>query len=140
MDWSTRPRVVLDANVFVSGIVWGGNPEKVLKLWQGGEFWLFISPSNLLEILEVLSRFKVQPEIIRKLKISIENHATKVVPRSRFKICRDPKDNQYLNLCFDCRADYLVTGDKDLLVLKEFKETKILNPKKFLTASRLPTR
>jgi len=132
MDWSTKLRVVLDSNVFVSGIVWGGNPEKVLKLWREAKFRLFISPSGLLEILGVLSRFKVPVEMIDEFKFLIENHATKVIPRSRFYVCRDTKDNQYLNLSYECQADYLVTGDHDLLALKKFKKTKILKPKEFL--------
>ncbi|MFC1790063.1 putative toxin-antitoxin system toxin component, PIN family [Patescibacteria group bacterium] len=133
MSWSIKPRVVLDANVFVSGIVWQGNPGRVLQGWLKDNFRLFISPSTLLEILTVLARFEIPPKIIQGFKPLIENQASKVIPKTKFKICRDPKDNQYLNLVYACQADYLVTGDKDLLILEEFEGTKILTPKQFLT-------
>lgn len=132
MSLLTKPRVVLDSNIFVSAIVWGGNPEKVLNLWLEEEFILFISPKILLEILMVLAKFQIPAGLIGKIKSLIENHAEKIIPKSDFKACRDPKDNLFLNLCFDCRADYLVTGDKDLLSLKKFKGTKILKPQEFL--------
>lgn len=132
MALSTKPRVVLDTNVFVSGIVWDGNPEKVLNLWLQEKFTLFISPAVLLEILAVLAKFKLPASLINQFKDLLENHAEKVIPHSRFNLCRDPKDNQFLNLCFACRADYLVSGDKDLLALRVFKGTKILKPREFL--------
>ena len=133
MTLSIKPRVVLDTNVFISGLVWGGNPGKVLNLWLQEKFILFVSPAILLEILTVLAKFQVPANLISQFKDLLENHAEKVIPRSRFTICRDPKDNQFLNLCFACRADYLVSGDKDLLALKTFKGTKILKPKDFLS-------
>lgn len=132
MSLLTKPRVVLDSNVFVSAIVWGGNPQKVLNLWLQEKFALFISPEILLEILEVMAKFQIPPGLIWQLKILIESHAQRVIPKSNFKICRDPKDNKFLNLCFDCKADYLVSGDKDLLAIRKFKKTGILKPKEFL--------
>lgn len=132
MALSIKPRVVLDSNVFVSGLVWGGNPGKVLDCWLQEKFTLFISPAILLEILTVLSKFKVPSALIKQFKDLLENHAEKIIPHSHFTVCRDPKDNQFLNLCLACRADYLVSGDKDLLALKSFKGTKILKPREFL--------
>lgn len=132
MPLSTRLRVVLDSNIFVSAIVWGGNPGEVINLWLQEKFILFVSPEIILEILTVLAKFQAPIVLIEQFKDLIENHVEKIVPKSDFRICRDSKDNQFLNLCFDCRADYLVTGDKDLLSLKKFKRTKILKPKEFL--------
>lgn len=132
MNLSTEPRVVLGSNIFVSAIVWNGVPEKVIDLWLEDKFTLYISPEILLETLLVLNKFQVPEKIVSRLKVLIETHAEKFVPKSNFAICRDKKDNKFLNLCFDCQASYLVTGDKDLLVLKKFKNTKIVSPKKFL--------
>ena len=52
-------------------------------------------------------------------------------------ICRDPKDNMFLELAFEIDADFLVSGDKDLLILAEFNDTKIVKPNDFLTRSDL---
>lgn len=52
--------------------------------------------------------------------------------RSEIKLCRDPKDNFLLSLAVDGKADYLLTGDNDLLVLKTIEETKIMKISRFL--------
>jgi putative PIN family toxin of toxin-antitoxin system len=132
MNSLTKPRVVLDTNVFISAIVWGGNPEKVLNLWLQDKISLFVSPETLLEILEVLAKFQIPAETINGLRELIESHAQKIIPVSNFKVCHHHKDNKFLNLALDCRANYLITGDKDLLTLGTFKQTKILKPKNFL--------
>ncbi|MFN4212450.1 MAG: putative toxin-antitoxin system toxin component, PIN family [Microgenomates group bacterium] len=60
----------------------------------------------------------------------------KINPPPQINICRDKKDNQILNLCFTGKANYLITEDKDLLILKKFKNTKIVAPKRFLKIKR----
>ena len=51
---------------------------------------------------------------------------------SRIELCRDPKDNKFLELAADGQADYLITGDQDLLVLHPFQATQIFTPAQFL--------
>ena len=106
MRLSIRPLVVIDTNVFLSAYVWGGIPKQVIKLWQNGRFNLLYSPEA--------------------------ERAKKIIPSEKVSLCRDPKDNQFLELCLAASADYLVTGDKDLLVLKKFQQTQIFSPKQFL--------
>lgn len=55
-----------------------------------------------------------------------------VVTTSRIETCRDPKDDKFLELCVDGRADALVTGDADLLVLSPFQGIKVVGPSAFL--------
>lgn len=55
-----------------------------------------------------------------------------VITTTRVSDCRDPKDNKFLELAIDGKADYIVTGDKDLLVLNPFRKIPILSPKEFL--------
>ncbi|MBI5465548.1 putative toxin-antitoxin system toxin component, PIN family, partial [Candidatus Gottesmanbacteria bacterium] len=62
----------------------------------------------------------------------IDQGAILVHPKSKVEICRHSKDNLLLEACLEGNADYLVTGDKDLLVLKTFKTTRILAPAQFL--------
>jgi uncharacterized protein len=56
-----------------------------------------------------------------------------VKPTTPITICRDPKDNMFLELAQEVGADYLITGDNDLLVLKEFSGCKIVKPSEFIT-------
>ncbi|MDI6689943.1 MAG: putative toxin-antitoxin system toxin component, PIN family [Actinomycetota bacterium] len=51
-------------------------------------------------------------------------------------MCRDPEDDKFIDVALAAKADYLVTGDKDLLVLKNYRGVKILKPKEFLALMR----
>ena len=130
----TKLRVVVDTNVFVSGLVWGGNPRKVIKKWLQGKFLLLLSPFLLTEIILVLKRFGFTREDLQKLRYILERNSLKFFPKRKTTLCRDPKDNQILDLCLVGKADYLVTGDKDLLEIKKFHRTKIVLLKEFLEA------
>ena len=132
MRLSTRPLVVIDTNVFLSAYLWGGTPNQVIKLWQSGRFNLLYSPEALFELVSLLAVFKFDPDRIKKIKQEIEERAKKIIPSEKVTLCRDPKDNQFLELCLAASADYLITGDKDLLVLKKFQQTQIFSPKQFL--------
>ena len=132
MRLSIRPLVVIDTNVFLSAYVWGGIPKQVIKLWQNGRFNLLYSTEALFELVSLLAVFKFDPDRIKKIKQEIEERAKKIIPSEKVTLCRDPKDNQFLELCLAASADYLITGDKDLLVLKKFQQTQIFSPKQFL--------
>lgn len=132
MNWSTKLRVVVDTNVFISGLLWGGNPGKILNLWLWGKFNLLMSPYLCFEILDVYQKFDNPSQDTEKLRLYLETKTIKIIPKKKVRVCRDPKDNQILTLCWVGQADFLITGDKDLLSLKEFKNTKIVKPKEFL--------
>lgn len=132
MGLSANSRVVLDTNVLISAFLWGGKPGTIIKKWRNSFFLLLISPfilgelANFLEISQIES--KERGLIINELKTK----SIKIIPSRKTNICRDKSDNKILDLCFSGRADFLVTGDKDLLVLKQYQSTKILTPTKFL--------
>lgn len=135
-------RVVLDANVIVSA-AFGGRPlQTVVKAFH---HVVFLSPSVKQELLllpEELA-FKLSLDQKTKLKRLIKvliHKATLVIPQKQLYICRDPKDNAHLSLCLFARADYLVTGDSDLLSIQKdllkqagLSNLNILTPKKFLS-------
>ena len=82
------------------------------------------------ELLEVSARPKLKKFFTtddKKLILNIiERYADYVIVTSEVDLCRDPKDNFLLALAKDSNADFLITGDKDLLVLKKFEETQIV--------------
>lgn len=136
-------RAVVDTNQFVSGsITRRGNPRKLLLAWRGAAFTLVISQEQRAEIAEVLSR----PEICQKYDVSerereallrrIDRTAAEVNPRRRPAIpVRDAKDEKILALALAGRADYLVTGDEDLLVLRDdprLGKLKVVTAREFL--------
>lgn len=133
MTLLTKPKVVIDTNVFISGLLYGGNSGKILELFKNDRLILLISPQTHSELLTKLPKFNLSVEFINKQNILIQTKASKILTKTKVVICRDPKDNMFLELCLAGKADYLITGDKDLLSLKSFKKTVILTPKQFLT-------
>jgi len=88
------------------------------------------------EFLEVVSRPKFKKFFsdidLKKLTESINEHADFIDVKAQVDICRDKKDNFLPALCEDGKADYLLTGDEDLLVLKKFKGTSIIKIAEYL--------
>ena len=125
--------VVVDTNVFVSAFIWGGQPGIVVKKWLKGKFILLLSPFLLSEIILVLARFGFSQRDLQKIRHILEDNSLKNFPKKEVKLCRDKKDNQILDHCLAGKADFLVTGNKDLLTIKRFHQTQILTPREFLT-------
>lgn len=128
-------KVVLDSNIFISGIIFGGNPRKIIDLIVEGKIRLCISSDILMEIQEVLERdkFGFSPDITRQIIIEIESLSELLVPGRRHAVVRrDPDDNIIIDCAMEAHADYIITGDEDLLSIKEYKKIKIINPGEFL--------
>jgi len=132
MSLSIKQRVVIDSNVLISAILWGGKPGIIIKDWRKNLFILLISPFILAEVASFLEDYGVEHNEREKTIDEFKNKSIKIIPPRKVHICHDQKDNQVLDLCLAGRADYLITGDKDLLVLKKFKVTRIVNPDIFL--------
>jgi uncharacterized protein len=137
------PRVVIDTNLFVSGAISPrGLPHQLLQAWRTGTFTLLISAEQRGEVQEVLSR----PEIARRYNLSdeakahllflIDTLALQAPLRQRLPIhVRDPKDDHLLAAALGGKADYLVTGDADLLTLDrdpKLPNLRILSVRSFL--------
>lgn len=132
MIWSSKPKVVIDTNVFVSGLLFDGNPGKILEAVKDKRLELVISPEIEVEILEKLEKFGLVNEQIKSWKQLLENTANLVIPQRNIQASRDPDDNKFLAAASEAKAEFLVTGDKDLLVLGSFKKTAIITPKQML--------
>ena len=119
-------RIVIDTNVFISFLI-SNSYSKLDKHLQANKVRIIFSDELLNEFLEVISRPKLKKLISEKeiyyLLDNIQYHADFVEVTSPVNVCRDKKDNFLLALCADGKADYLITGDDDLLVLKKFKKT-----------------
>ena len=129
-------RLVVDTNVFISSLLSG--PMMRLARIAFTDHTLLYSVEQLVELKEVMSRRKIRARIIKgnqeELITSLWVHAELVPVRSSVRICRDPDDDHFLALSVDGLADILITGDKDLLVLKKFNKTRIITPGEFMAA------
>jgi len=124
-----RLRVVLDTNVLVSALLFPGVTSRLVSQWQSGSFALLASREMIAECLRVLAypKFGLSKTEIRSLLDDwILPYVTAVkVPGGFKQICRDPGDDMFLACATAGRADVIITGDKDLLVLRKHGRCRI---------------
>lgn len=129
-------RVVIDTNVFVSGLLKSDNPpSNVVDLFIEDKINLIISEEVFSKYIKVLLRpeLKVKKDnIIRLISIFILKAEIIKVKTKLDIIERDPLDNKFLECALDGKVDYIITGDKHLLELKKYKKIKIVDPKTFI--------
>jgi putative PIN family toxin of toxin-antitoxin system len=128
-------KLVLDTNIFISAFYWGGNSQKIIDRIIERIDVLYISNEILDEISDVMRRpkFKSGPEIIDGYKKLIEKIGKKVFINGIINgICRDKDDDNKIECGVLCGADYIITGDEDLLILRNYEQIKIVTPKEYL--------
>lgn len=132
------PRVVLDTNVLVSALLFGGVPGTILQLVADGALILVTSPILLTELERVLiSKFDYPPTIAELITTELRSLGERVDPTLTLNAIRqDPSDNRVLECAVSAQADAIVSGDRHLLILKTFRGIPILSPQAFLTAWR----
>ena len=126
-------KAVFDTNVLVAAFVTEGVCAKLLGRARRKQLDLVLSPFILGEFENVLlKKFAASKEQIRTASHLISEAAQTVFHTSVVSgICRDPDDDQILSCALAAEADYLVTGDGDLLALKEFHGIRIVTPRAF---------
>ncbi|HCN37622.1 MAG TPA: putative toxin-antitoxin system toxin component, PIN family [Bacteroidetes bacterium] len=127
--------IVIDTNIWISFLI-TNRYKKLENLLIENEIIILFSEELLLEFSEVINRPKFKKyfsEIdVEELLNSLGNYIKFIEVNSKVSICRDPKDNFLLSLSLDGNADYLITGDKDLLEIKKISDTKIITISEFL--------
>ena len=125
-------RVVLDANVIIAAFAARGLCEAVLEFCLSGHE-IILSDHLIGEIRKGLqSKIKLPSPTVNRI-ISFLSESSTILPPEPLpcNLCRDPNDVKVLGLSLAAQADYIITGYKDLLVLKKFKGIPILSPKSF---------
>ena len=127
-------KIVIDTNIWISyllGSLLQGLDNKIISK----EIKIVASSEMLKELAAVLARPKFKEIIsykqIKELFSLIDGYAVIVSPKQKVDVCRDKKDNFLLEVALEAKAEYLVTGDNDLLVLNNFRGIKIVKPKDF---------
>lgn len=129
-------RVVIDTNVFLSGIHWIGASHKVLRAWFIGAFTLVSSPDINKELFAQLRDFKIQmerEEILWWENLILEKSEL-VIPKQKINVIKDdPDDNKFIEAAVEGNCSYIVSNDrKHILKLKVFRGIKIVTPEEFL--------
>ncbi len=132
-------RAVLDTNVVVSAtLIRGGNEDRILRSWRHSGFELVLSPNILQEIGRVLLYEKLQryrwmseQEVVLFLEL-LAQECHLVLGNIEVHASRDPADDKFLAAALEGKARYVVSGDKDLLALKKYRNVQIITPAVFL--------
>ena len=127
-------KVVVDTNIFVSFLL-GKLLSNLLPYISKNQIKIITSKEQLAEILLVVDKPKLKKYIQKSDLLNLYNYITNysefVVLKHNINVCRDPKDNYLLEIAVNGNADYLITGDNDLLKLVKYCETEIINYREF---------
>ena len=127
-------KVVLDTNIFISGIFWKGSSNRIITNWKEGKFTLVTSLEAISEVIKILKDFKIKlsDEMIKEWVDLIVRNSMIVEPKEKISIIKDdPKDNIFIETAVAGNVDYIVSQDNHLLKLKEFRGIKIITPEEF---------
>ncbi len=128
-------KAVLDTNVYLSAIIFGGNCRSLLDLLFQKKFIAVTSPAILLEISDKLKgKFqKSEKEVLETIK-EIGQIAETVEPKIKLNVVKDDKnDNKIIEAATEANVQFIVSGDHHLLKIKQYKGIKIVSPAEFLT-------
>ncbi|HKL31551.1 MAG TPA: putative toxin-antitoxin system toxin component, PIN family [Tangfeifania sp.] len=129
-------KIIFDTNVLISSILIEGSIAD-LALTKAEKFHEIVCSEkvyNEISIILHLAKFDKYVSTNRRNKFlqSFKIKANFVTVDQTIEICRDPKDNMFLELAVSAKADYIITGDKDLLELNPFKGIRIISPKEYV--------
>lgn len=127
-------RVVIDSNVWISALVFGGNPRKVFKSIIDNGWTIVVSEEIFTEIrrilgikfIEFLDDFKLFQKLLEPCISKVE------LGRIKVAISRDKDDNKIIETALAGNASFIITGDNDLLVLVKYKKLTIISPSEYL--------
>ncbi len=129
--------IVIDTNVIISGIFFGGYPRKILETVADKQISAYATTEIINEYYEIIDEMikrkqgrinnSVLSQLVSKLKI--------IQSSSSINICRDPDDNKFIECAIDANALYIISGDKDLLDIQKFNNIQIVNAKSFYEIS-----
>ena len=126
-------KVILDTNILISGIGFGGKPREILNLILDDKIETITSPILLAELEDIINKkFPKLAYSFALINRQIKDKFKIVNPKKSLLVARDEDDNRVLEAALEGGCSYIITGDKDLLDLKTFKNIKILTPDTFL--------
>ena len=127
-------RIVIDTNVLCSALFFGGSPAVILKSVIRQENQAIVTDEILIEYSEVINRLKQKYGRQYDVKSASDFLAVvnRVHSKTKVEICRDPDDDKFLEAAMDGKAIYIVSGDQDLLSIKNYQDVEILTPKEFV--------
>ena len=128
-------KVVMDTNVFVSGVFFSGPPYQILKAWQSGEFELVISQEILDEyrrVGEILGEERPAIDLKPILNFVLEHAKVYKSAVLKERICEDPDDDKFIACALASGSKVIISGDKHLLKVSGYQGIQVLKPREFV--------
>ena len=127
------PRVVLDTNIIISALLFGGKPRQILQFVIERRLHSVTSPALLSELSEILAKkFLFPKNKLLMVERKVKKISSVVYPSEIITILRDKPDNRVLETAHTGECGYVITGDKQLLKLRVFRDIGIVTPEQFL--------
>lgn len=128
-------KVVMDTNVFVSGVFFSGPPYQILKAWQSGEIELVVSQDILDEyrrVGEILAEERPSIDLNPILNFVIEHAKVYKPVKLEESVCEDPDDDKFFACALASGSKVIVSGDKHLLKVSGYEGIDVLKPREFV--------
>ena len=133
-------KVVLDTNIWLSGLFWSGEASKIVELAEKRKIEIVLSKDIILEIINVLNKEAKFQKFLEEREQKVQDIIKAVLfignlinTKTKIEVIKEHSaDNIILETALDGKADYIVSYDKHILSLKEFGKIKIITPKEFL--------
>jgi uncharacterized protein len=129
-------KIVFDTNVLISSVLIEGSIADIALTKAEKYHNILCSDKIYNELVKIIMLPKFNKYVShyrrRKFLESFENRVTFIKVEDVINICRDPKDDMFLELAVSGNASIIITGDKDLLELNPFREIQIITPKEFI--------
>lgn len=128
-------KVVIDTNVFISGVFFSGSPYQVLQAWRDGKIQLVISPEIMTEyrrVGEILSHERPGVDLSKILDYVFQNAVFFEAPVLSEPVCTDPDDDKFFACALASGSKLIVSGDKHLLKASGYHEIEVLKPNEFI--------
>jgi putative PIN family toxin of toxin-antitoxin system len=132
-------KITVDTNILISAAFWLGNPHRIIKKVEEGELELTLSAEILEEFEEIMGQDKFQLKL-ENINATVSDVVSKLVEMSevvgisgRVKAVKaDPDDDKVLECAVNGKADFIVSGDRHLLEMKEYRGIRIVTAKEML--------
>ena len=128
-------KVILDTNVFVSGVFFSGPPYQILEAWRDGKIQIIISPEILDEYLrvgDILAEDYPTIDLKPILDYVIRNAEVYAASPLHGAICEDPDDDKFLACALASESTVIVSGDKHLLKISGYQKIEVIKPRDFV--------
>ena len=126
-------KIVVDTNVVISGVFFGGNPRKIVEAIVDGAINAYATAEIVDEYMEIIESMIMRKQ--GKISLSILSplfSSLKVIEgKTDIAICRDPDDDKFIECAVDAKALYIVSGDNDLLDIEAYDGIQIITAKEF---------